>query len=606
LRDHLEGLARDPTFPGLTWFWGPRLYARSRPFFRPFILDNFSDWMSDGRWTRIGWDDHVKELEGWLKAAREVRDAGLVRRLIRWKFAKRKGWGLDEPRFHAALIEAYSAAPTPAARAIVLDEFNDWFQLDETTALRLYETDRGSATFILGHLPRNFWGVDKRVMWDRLGSVAHSRDDDGFYFSLYRALIPISRWRNDVLALATSETNVAKLNSALLDRHPAGYRPDVGETVLDLVKNRGRDVFPYIQAKLADVVGGWGRDKQAQRMIDLAAARGWWDLWAAALRAGPPGPYSKGVAGLLKDGSLSDGVKRERLRALAGVSQEWNWPGLGLARIHSLEDEVASSLYQSYPDLVRGPFRAHVTPNWWSKGYAKLVRLAQSANDTELMDALAARYATHVSWERRFGRGTGKADPLADTAGQLARYYQNIRDRNEEEFARRAANVLTRVPAYAMNGYHAVLRHNDLARLFFTRSLKTFLVSPGAVQDLIEASDIHVMMLAYRILALHDARAVALAAENLDILLGTLLRPMHRKTRLAAFDALANAARANPDFARRVLARARDALKLPDKKYPKAELISLIGTVLQIAPELAGVREKPVIYRRVDTARNAA
>src|SRR5436853_3978682 len=82
LRDHLEGVARDPTFPGLTWFWGPRLYARSRPFFRPFILQYFSDWMIDGRrWKQMAWHDHAKELEGWLKAAREVRDAGLVRRL---------------------------------------------------------------------------------------------------------------------------------------------------------------------------------------------------------------------------------------------------------------------------------------------------------------------------------------------------------------------------------------------------------------------------------------------------------------------------------------------------------------------------------------------
>jgi hypothetical protein len=165
---------------------------------------------------------------------------------------------------------------------------------------------------------------------------------------------------------------------------------------------------------------------------------------------------------------------------------------------------------------------------------------------------------------------------------------------------------LTRIPAYTLFGYHALLRHNDLARLLFSRSLPSFLASPVAVQDLVEGSDIHVMSLAYRILAQKDARAVTLAAANLDILLGTLLRPIHRKTRLAAFAALANAARSGPEAAKRVLSRARDALKLPDKKYPKAELIGLIGAVLEVAPELAGPREKPVVYRRAVPQRSAA
>jgi hypothetical protein len=256
-------------------------------------------------------------------------------------------------------------------------------------------------------------------------------------------------------------------------------------------------------------------------------------------------------------------------------------------------------MYQRYPDLVRGPFRGQVTPRWWGQGYPKLVALARSANDTELMDVLAARYATHVSWEARFGRKTEKKDPLADTAAELAKYYQEIRDRDEVEFARRAAGVLTRIPAFTLHAYHALLRNNDLARLLFTRSLPSFLASPVAVQDLIEGSDIHVMTLAYRILALRDPRAVALAGANLDILIGTLLRPIHRKTRIASFHALANAARSGPEAAKRVLLRARDALKLPDKKYPKAELIGLIGAVLEAAPDLAGPRERPVIYRRV-------
>ncbi|HEU0157955.1 MAG TPA: hypothetical protein VFR00_01520, partial [Hyphomicrobiaceae bacterium] len=88
LRDHLEGLRRDPLFPGLTWFWGPRLYARSRATFRPFIVNHFSEWLAVGkRWQRVSWADHAADLEAWLQAVRAARDGALVRRLQRWKYA---------------------------------------------------------------------------------------------------------------------------------------------------------------------------------------------------------------------------------------------------------------------------------------------------------------------------------------------------------------------------------------------------------------------------------------------------------------------------------------------------------------------------------------
>jgi hypothetical protein len=601
LRDNLEGLAKDPAFPGLTWYWGPKLYARSRPMFRPFILNQFSDWSIEGkRWTRVFWKDHEKELEAWLAAARQARDSNLVRRLMGWKFSKVKGWGLDLDRYFPALVEAYRGAQGPAARAIVLDEFNSWFALDEPTALLLYETDTGSSKFILDHLPRNWWDEQKRAMWDKLATRAEARGDVKFQRALYRNLVPIARWRDDALGLAQSITDPARLNDELTDRHPAGYRVDAMPTLIALIEKRGRDVFPYIRSKLQDAIGGWGREKEAKRLIDLAAARGWWDLWTEAARVGPDQHYKDAVASLLNDGAMGEDVKSERLRALAGVSQEWNWPGFGLARVNALGDDLASLMYQRLPNLVRGPFRAQVTPRWWGQGYPKLVRLVRDANDTELLDVLAARYAT-IYW------GSGpKADPIRTTATELAQYYQAIRDSDEVAFARRAANVLTRIPAYTLFGYHDLLRRNDLARLLFSRSLPSFLASPVAVQDLVEGSDIHVMSLAYRILAQRDPRAVKLAGANLDILLGTLLRPLHRKTRLAAFAALANAARSGPEAASRVLLRARDALKLPDKKYPKAELIGLIGAILEAVPELAGPREKPVVYRRTGQQRSAA
>jgi hypothetical protein len=71
---------------------------------------------------------------------------------------------------------------------------------------------------------------------------------------------------------------------------------------------------------------------------------------------------------------------------------------------------------------------------------------------------------------------------------------------------------------------------------------------------------------------------------------------------MAAFDALANAAHHSEAVAQRVHARAREALKLPDKKYPKAELIGLIARTLAAHPALATGPERPLIYRHARAA----
>jgi hypothetical protein len=586
----------------LTWFWGPRLYARNKALFRPFILNHFSEWARSGkRWTRVQWEDHAADLETWLQAARTSRDVRLIRRLQRWKYAARKRWGLDLDRWNAALVEAYRTAPTPAARAIVLDEFDDWFQLDERTATRLYDVDRAAAAFILKHLPVSYWSKDKRAMWDKLGALARSHGEEKLYFALYRKLMPVARWETEALTLADAVVERDELNRVLENRHLEGYGIERGNTVLKLLERRGRDVIPYVRAKLEETIGGWGKDNVAKRFVELAERNGWWDLWSASIRASTNAKlFNECIGKLMRDEGVSDDTRRERLKALAGASREWNWPGLGLAIIHHLDDNLACLVYARYPDLVRGPLRANVTPTWW-RGYPNLIKAAQAAHDDDVADILASRYATRVSWARIWGRKPG---PDADdkTVSEIAAYYQAIRDRDPAEFSRRGSNVLTRIPAYASFNQHQLLRTNDLARLLFVRSLDQYLAVPQAVQDLVEGSNIHVMMLAYRVLALPDARARALAADNIEILLGTLLRPLHRKTRMAAFDALANAARHSEAVARRVHARAREALKLPDKKYPKAELIGLIARTLAAHPALATEAERSVVYRHARAA----
>lgn len=629
LRDNLEGLVKLRNFPGHTWFWGPKLYARSRPLFRPLILNQFSDWLVNdaGRWERVKWADHEAELEAWLVDARASRDVALVRRLHSWKFANARGWGRDDQRYVAALKEAYQAAPTAAARAIVLDEFDDWFSLDEATARALYGADRAASAFILKHLPRSYWDDAKRQMWEGLGGDARIKGDNKLYGALYRALMPVKRWEEEVQLLGQAIADPVQLNDALNERHITGYGLKRGPVVLKLLQKRGRDVFPYVREHLSDFVGGWDGDP-VKPIVELAAKNGWWDLWASAIRTGRGAQhFNKAVSDLVSDETLDDATRRERLKALAGASQEWNWPGVGLAMVHSLDDTPAVALYKRYPDLVHGPFKPNVTPTWWRPSNG-LLEAALLARDEELIDIIASRTVTRVQnrwdddqeqkaqasfadWEKSLGGGgnetakparaqakkTDKPKPKS-AKSVLADYYQGIRDKDEDAFARRAANVLTRIPAYAVYDMNGVLRSNPLARLMFVRSLDSYLAVPGAVRDLIEGSEINVMMLAYRILAQDDVRARQIAADNIEILLGTLLRPIFRKTRLPAFDALANAARHDEETAKRVLQRARDALRLPDKKYPKEELIGLIAKVLAAQPALAEARERPVIYRR--------
>lgn len=598
LRDHLEGIRRDPAFPSLTWFWGPELYGRNRAVFRELILNQFSEFEVGPRGgKRIKWSVHAARLDAWLAAARTNRDTWLTRRLLRWKFA-REPWGIDHERWTTALTADYRSARGPAAQATVLEEYDDWFQLEEASAVELYRINRNCSKFLLKHLPYkfSFWGGEQRQPWREMIRLAQEANDEGLAFTLYRRQIDAKEWRRDIERLARDIADSERLNDELKKRHPEGWGLKLAEGALSLLKLRGRDVLPYIREKLETIVGGWyGRDA-AGPFLEFAESQGWWDLWTAVVRTSTdPRIFNREIDRLLVDARLDDMTRRERLRALAGVSREWNWPGLGLASVHSLDDDLAVRLYQRYPELVRGPFKPHVVPRWWHGG-PKLLSAALTAGDEELVDLLASRYVTRAGYKSAWNQK--EQDKTLQSARQLAEVYQGLRDRDEPAFARRAGHVLTQIPAFAIHGYDQLLRTNDLARLLFVRSFPGYLASPDAVRDLIEGSEIHVQMLGYRVLAQDDERARRLAAETLEILQGTLLRPLHRKTRLAAFEALVNAARHDAATAKRVLLRSREALRMPDRKYPKEELVGLMGRILQIRPELCGFRERPVVYGR--------
>ncbi len=469
------------------------------------------------------------------------------------------------------------------------------FQLDEPTALALYSVNLATSSFLLRHLPRrfSFWGGEKRAMWRRMIEASLEAADLELAFTLYRRQVDLEEWRRDVERLADEIADPARLCDELRKRHPEGWGLKLGDGVIALLRKLGRDVMPYVREKLESIVGGW-YGSSPEPLLELARQRGWWDLWSAVVRsANVPKYFNEETRRVLEEAGLDDTTRVERLRTLAGVSREWNWPGVGLARVHALQDDIATRLYRRYPQLVHGPFKPNVVPRWWQGG-PQLLAAAQEAGDDELVDLLASRYVTRAGYEGRWFHKEMEA--LLKVAEELASSFQNLRERDEATFARRAANILTQVPAYTIGSYDRLLRTNGFARLLFVRSFGAFLAVPEAVRDLVEASEVHVQMLAHRVLGQDDDRARRLADEFLDILLGTLLRPLHRKTRLAAFGALANAARGDAASAGRVLRRAREALRLPDTRYPKEQLVGLIGMVLHLRPELRGARERITVY----------
>ena len=356
-----------------------------------------------------------------------------MRRLLQWKFAK-DTWGIDEEALRRELVEQYKAATSPASQAIVLEEFDTWFQLDETTAVALYRTNRACSKFLLGHLPSrySFWGNEKREMWLQMIEAALKANDNELALALYRRQVDIKQWQSDVERLAIEVADAERLNDALRKRHPEGWGLKLGDSVVSLLRRRGRDVMPYVREKLDSIVGGWS-GSSPKPLLRLARERGWWDLWAAVVRtAHDPKYFNEETSRLLDDAEIDDATRVERLRALAGVSQEWNWAGVGIARVHSLQDDIAARLYQRYPRLVRGAFKPNIVPTWWQGG-PRLLAAAQDARDDELIDLLASRYVTQAGNERAWQRTV--LDVILKAADDLATSYQALRDRDEAMFA---------------------------------------------------------------------------------------------------------------------------------------------------------------------------
>ena len=598
LREQLEKLAAvEISFAGFTWLFGPELYRRNRVLFRPFILSRFSTYMvlPKFRAEMIPWKgDKARILDPWLAEVDRHDDAELFKRLYEWKLTAKYNWQVRDKRSEEIareLLARYRSADSSGKRQMVLRKLDLWFQLTEENACALYEIDpKAAGPFILRHLPGSWLGSDKRKLWNRLVALAVAKQDDDFRWKLYRRQVSQVDWTKDCLELCDRVRDASELVRELEKRHLEGWGLNLAEGFYQFVQRRGRDVFPYVMRHLRQVWGGWLTRGSYGKMADYAREKGWWDLWSALIRVcSGPKEFNKEIRALLESTHLLEKQVIERLLALAGASREWNWPGFGLATVHQLDETVALSLYERFPNLLRGPFKLHVQPNIWGTNYSKLLERFMAAGDEEMVDSLASRIVTrHGRW--------GNAPKLLAEADKLADYYTALKS-DESVFSRRAANVLSKVPAYSIHQYNPLIKENRLARLLFERSAASYLADPRSLSDLVEASEIHVMALAYRALGLDDERARQQVSGHLPLLLGTLLRPMQRDTRTLAFHALANAA-SSVQTARLILERAKDALSLPDTRYPKERLLALIAKLLHRWPELRGPKEQPVVYER--------
>lgn len=595
LRSKLEALASEQAFNGLTYLWGPELYRRNRLLFRPFILNHFAQMFQIGwDWKRVRWKNHAKTLDAWLQEVDQRNDVELFQRLYPWKHSGNEWGGVDDKHWRKDLLSRFQAAKERYERNQVLNKFDlRGVALDEKAALALYQIDPAATRpFILKHLPGgDRWG-ETRELPEKLCAAAWQRGDEDLYFALYRKMVPQTTWEKDVAAVAKNVAEPQRLLEALEKRHPnQSWDLDLNTGFYTLAKARGREVVPYLMKHLDSLwtYGYSSRNKQ-NKLLEHARALGWWDVWSVLVRQADNDQYNKEVLTLVEDCKQPEEVLFRRLVMLSGASSEWNWGRFAWQQIQYLKDKTAVALYARFPELVQGPFRKHLLPGWWGgNGLPKLTATVLEKDDHLLIDYLAAQAILNE-------RYAYLAKKVEKPSKSLRAYYERLRS-NAAVFARRVASVLGQISVYAIGrSYKPLIAASELARLFFVESESALLQEPRSVRDLLEAAEIQAQLLAFRVLARDDERAGGLAADNLDLLLATLLRDMHRQSRQVALRALANAA-TTTENARKILARARQALDLPDKGYPKEQLFSLLAELYQRWPQFRGPREQPVVYQ---------
>jgi hypothetical protein len=494
-------------------------------------------------------------------------------------------------RWREALALRYRSAATPEARAALLAELDQPYLLDEDTALALYAVQpQLSSPFILRHLPRGRRTEDARLPWTGLMGQALARSDTALHFALYRMQAAPDEWARDTWELARRMPDAATLCDQLERRHPQRWRADIGPHLVALARERGQHMLPYLERHAAEV---WSPRRRSgyEEMAALAQKRGWWELWATLIRScAPAGQYDREVMALLQETAADEASVRQRLLVLAGV-----WTPLGEARrparLKPLREDTLLALYQRFPHLLRGPFRAQLDPAP-VRPLSRLAALALEQRDEELIDHLASRLAAH--------RAPSGAERLLESARKVALHLATV-SADEAQLDRRAAAILRRIPVMP-GGIPAASGRNALTRLLVERAAHACVAWPEVAAEFLAASERHVRGVAVRALtaALEAAASLPPGPDAAPIspvsaaLLDALSRPLPAGAWRRAVKALG---RAELDAAARARVADWARATLQGQRVPDADVVALLALQLARMPALRGPGEHPAVLR---------
>jgi hypothetical protein len=577
----LEPLANEVSFGELLHVWGPELHHRNRVKFRTFLLPRIPVW------TRVAWKKHAKVLDAWLEEVKQADDFELFHLLYAWKCSPGRWSQPDHRLWYRDLCAAFESAANSSQRARVLSCYDLQLPLDEATALALYQTDPGVARdFITRHVFPE-WG--RHRLWSKLLREVEAAGDEDFYFTLYRRLVSAKDWEKDVLKLCTEIADGGELVRALDQRHPEGRDVDLMSTFHHLLTQRGADVLPYVVRRLGERPW-WHSSKSAGKLVALARTKRWLDLWSTLIRScGSSDDFNKEIADILADNHLTAEEAAQLLRLLSGPTFEWSSGQRGFAVTHRLTDRNAVALSNRFPDLLHGPFRGHLLLQAWGEtDYPKLFELLVKSGDIAFIDYLASQAVVLIPWY------SAKLPAFVQT---LTKHYEQT-GKNPGQFAQRVVGVLGQLSAAAIGRqYRQLIKNNPLAKLLFEESGAALQQAPASVRDLLESPNGAVQGLALRLLAGGAVELAEMAGGSLDLLLPCLLRPLQRRSRRWAFQALLHAA-TTADNARLIVERARQAFDFQDPHFPREELLGVLAQLLHRFPELRRPNEQPRIHER--------
>ena len=544
--------------------WGPMLYTRNSKVFSPLIERYLSPWNLRG----------ARGLDSWMEQAEANGDLAIFRGLYQAWLHDTVGWNGAVEHAQGSIEDAWRDGPNRAARRDAVQKFDFGWTPSDDFAAKMYALDPVvTRDWVLRHLRRLFW-IDEK--YEKTAAAAGAAGDEAFYFELYRLTFTQDDWREDVRSVARAVEDPNELCAELTRRHLVGEENVVdGNTLLELLKLRGTDVLPYLERKISIAGGGsW------PAFAAYAFEQGFLKLWSIIVRENF---NHESFAQEVKRVIALDEPSWQRaslLARIAGAKTGWEeWRSFTV-----LQEDAAIALYDEFPELCKSSFAVHLRLTS-QQPYIKLADRAARSGDDAMVDLLAARAAAITAgWHW-----------VKQNLENLRWYVDHYAALSDDEFAARGFNVLGRMQRPEHMGRKRIASENPVYRMFFA-SPSAYRSQLHNVRDLLEAPCEDARRVGLQLLGICGADAVDVAVRNADHLAAYLLAECRRSTRIAAFNALAVAATHSRPVADAVLFRAREALDLRRRAYPRDRLIALIGNILHRWPELRTPTEHPVEY----------